>query len=193
MGKMFFIVVDAYSKWIQALAVTTAIMGPAQLHMLFATHSLPDVLVSENGMYFTSDEFKGFLKRNGIHHKTSPPIIWLQMVMQSVRFKPSRFKMQKMKGDNMETRLSQFLLKYCIISQGVTTAEMLKNCRLRSAVDLFNQSINKTSIVPISPVKPGSVATAKSVFNSTLWSGTRFKWTKRFRRRLMINMCGSDE
>ncbi|KAJ8348961.1 hypothetical protein SKAU_G00275500 [Synaphobranchus kaupii] len=43
------------------------------LRLLFATHGLPDVIVSDNGAAFTSAEFKEFAKRNGIRHVTTAP------------------------------------------------------------------------------------------------------------------------
>ena len=42
----------------------------------FATHRLPEVLVSDNGSRFTSDEFEEFeefMTRNGIQHVRTTP------------------------------------------------------------------------------------------------------------------------
>ncbi|XP_015280350.1 PREDICTED: uncharacterized protein K02A2.6-like, partial [Gekko japonicus] len=43
------------------------------LRQLFATHGLPDVLVSDNGAQFTSEEFRRFLSDNGIRQMTAAP------------------------------------------------------------------------------------------------------------------------
>ena len=40
---------------------------------MFATHDLPQLVVSDNGAVFTSREFKEFLKQNGIRHVKSAP------------------------------------------------------------------------------------------------------------------------
>ncbi|XP_013925140.1 PREDICTED: uncharacterized protein LOC106551546 [Thamnophis sirtalis] len=50
-GRMLFIAVDAFSKWVEVVHMpsTTADALVATLHHLFATHGLPDVLVSDNG------------------------------------------------------------------------------------------------------------------------------------------------
>ena len=40
---------------------------------MFATHGIPDVLVSDNGSGFTSQEFDVFMRRNGIRHITTAP------------------------------------------------------------------------------------------------------------------------
>ena len=59
-GKMILVVVDAYSKWIEAKVVHSATTQVTieQLRGLFATHGLPDTIVSDNGTCFTSAEFK---------------------------------------------------------------------------------------------------------------------------------------
>ena len=39
-----------------------------KLQQIFATHGLPEQLVSDNGTAFTSHEFQLFMKQCGIHH-----------------------------------------------------------------------------------------------------------------------------
>ena len=43
------------------------------LRNLFATHGIPELLFSDNGTSFTSEEFKEFVQKNGIRHRTSSP------------------------------------------------------------------------------------------------------------------------
>ena len=75
MGKMFLIVIDAHSKWLDIHCVNNATteITIAKLRSTFATHGLPEVIVSDNGAVFTSQEFKIFTQRNGIRHVTSAP------------------------------------------------------------------------------------------------------------------------
>ncbi len=73
-NKMFLVVVDAYSKWID-VHVTDSASSKATIDRLrrtFAEQGVPEVLVSDNATCFTSDEFKEFTAKNGIHHITSP-------------------------------------------------------------------------------------------------------------------------
>lgn len=70
MGKMFLIVVDAHSKWINAeiMNFTTSAATISKLRAMFATHGLPEVVVSDNGSNFISQEMEEFLSQNGIVH-----------------------------------------------------------------------------------------------------------------------------
>ena len=65
---MFLVVVDSHSKWMDAISVLNAnsatIIG--KLWELFATHDIPEIVVSDNGTAFTSIEFSEFMERNGI-------------------------------------------------------------------------------------------------------------------------------
>ena len=69
------VVVDAHSKWVKALIVSSATSQTTieKLRHLFATHGLPEVLVSDNGTTFTSAEFATFTEANGITHLRSAP------------------------------------------------------------------------------------------------------------------------
>ena len=75
MGKMFLLIIDAHSKWLDVHWVSSATTETTleKLRTTFATHGLPEVLVSDNGSVFTSEDFKVFTRRNGIRHVTSAP------------------------------------------------------------------------------------------------------------------------
>nr|XP_056704934.1 uncharacterized protein K02A2.6-like [Euleptes europaea] len=72
-GKTFLIVMDSYSKWLEVVNVgsMTSPVVVRELQKIFATHGLPDTVVSDNGAQFTSAEFHKFLTKNGICHTTS--------------------------------------------------------------------------------------------------------------------------
>ena len=44
-----------------------------KLRTLFATHGIPEIIVSDNGTGFISSEFQAFIKRNGLRHVASAP------------------------------------------------------------------------------------------------------------------------
>ena len=74
-GKMYLLMVDAYSKWIEVHIVNAATSSVTidKMRTVFATHGIPELLVTDNGSSFTSAEFSNFLSRNGIRHVTSAP------------------------------------------------------------------------------------------------------------------------
>ena len=44
-----------------------------KLRIIFVTHGLPEMLVSDNGVPFTSAEFQEFVSRNPIRHVLTSP------------------------------------------------------------------------------------------------------------------------
>ena len=69
LGKHFLILVDAHSKWMEVEVVppTATSYTIEKLRRIFATHGLPETIVSDNdGTCFTSEEFNEFTRWNGI-------------------------------------------------------------------------------------------------------------------------------
>ena len=58
-GKMYFVVVDAHSKWPEVFEMnnTSATKTITILRHLFSCYGLPNQLVSDNGPQFVSEEF----------------------------------------------------------------------------------------------------------------------------------------
>ena len=54
---MVLVIVDSHSKWMEAHVVNPATSHPTidKFHLVFATHGLPEVIVSDNSTSFTSD------------------------------------------------------------------------------------------------------------------------------------------
>ena len=44
-----------------------------KFRIAFATHGLPEIVVTDNGSNFVSREFEDFLKQNGIRHIRTTP------------------------------------------------------------------------------------------------------------------------
>lgn len=73
--KIFLVLIDSYSKWLEAEIVTSMSSSTVItiLRKIFSSQGLPDVLVSDNGRAFTSDAFNLFLTKNSIKHLYAPP------------------------------------------------------------------------------------------------------------------------
>ena len=76
MGKMFLLIINAHSKWMDIHCVNSATFSVTmdKMRSTFASHALPEIVVSYNKYNFMSSEFKSFLqKKKGIKHITSAP------------------------------------------------------------------------------------------------------------------------
>ena len=148
MGQLFLIVIDAYSKWIEVnpTSSTSATATIEKLRQAFANHGLPDMVVSDNGAGFASEEFADFMARNGILHvKTAPRHPSSNgLVERSFRIFKEGMKKLEGFGGTVHTRLSRFFLAYRSTPQtttGVTPAELLLNHRLRTRLDLIRPEL----------------------------------------------------
>ena len=65
LGKMLLIVIDAHSKWREAFPVNTSTSSATieKLRITFATHGLPEIVVTDNGSNFVGREFEDFLRQ----------------------------------------------------------------------------------------------------------------------------------
>ena len=59
MGRMYLVIVDAHSKWldVQIMQSITSDITIEKLWLAFATHGLSKQIVTDNGTSFTSDKF----------------------------------------------------------------------------------------------------------------------------------------
>ena len=73
--KMFLVVVDYYSRWIEVkqLTTTTSASVISRLKAIFTTFGIPDVLITDNGPQFSAGEFAAFAKNWGFGHHTTNP------------------------------------------------------------------------------------------------------------------------
>lgn len=67
---MFVIVMDAHFKWSEVFprALTNTTRTIEELRKLFTAHGLPKQLVSDNGPQLIANEFRAFMRSNGIKH-----------------------------------------------------------------------------------------------------------------------------
>nr|XP_055054019.1 uncharacterized protein K02A2.6-like [Misgurnus anguillicaudatus] len=142
LGKMFLILVDAHSKWIDVYpaSAATSQVTIEKLRQCFSIHGLPQTIVSDNGTCFTSQEFQAFLKQNGIQHITFAPFHPASNSLAERAVQSFKQGITKIKGDTLETKLARFLFNNRITPQtttGVSPAEMLMSRRLRSTMDLL--------------------------------------------------------
>ena len=139
-GQNFLIIVDAYSKWIDVahMKTTTAESTLTVLRRVFATHGLPDSIVSDNGPQFTSNEFQEFCKRNLIQSILVSPYHAASNGQAERTVQTTKNSLKKIITGNWHHRLSVFLLNSHITpstATGSSPAELLMSRRLRTCLD----------------------------------------------------------
>ena len=141
-GKMFLIVIDAYSKWLEVHATSSATSATTMelLRRSFSSLGLPEVVVTDNATTFTSDEFACFMKKNGIRHVRSPPYHPASNGLAERAVQTFKEGMKKCKAGTLNARLSRFLLRYRVTphgSTGLSPSELMWGRKLRTHLDLL--------------------------------------------------------
>ncbi|XP_039605735.1 uncharacterized protein K02A2.6-like [Polypterus senegalus] len=140
-GNVFFILVDSHSKWLEVSLLCSMSANAAinTLHLIFATHGLPDIIVSDNGAAFTSAEFKEFTERNGIQHVTTAPYHLSSNGQAERMVQTTKDALRRIIAGNWQTRLARFLLSQHTMpnsSIGNSPAELLMKRRLTTFIAL---------------------------------------------------------
>ena len=143
-GMMYLIIMDSYSKWVDVYPVSSVSTQVTidKLRILFATHGLPEILVSDNASCFRSEEFGVFMNKNNIRHVTGAPYKpetngLAERAVQT--FKRSLKKLVETNTSNatIQTLISRLLFSYRITphsSTGVSPAELLMGRKLNSVL-----------------------------------------------------------
>ena len=146
MGKMFLVVVDAHSKWLEVKVVDSATSRHTiqLLRTIFATHGLPELFVTDNGSVFTSAEFEEFMQRNGIRHVTSAPYHPATNGLAERAVQTLKEGLKKSTAGAIETKLKRFLFHYRLTPHSTTgspPAELLMGRLPRCHLDLMRPDI----------------------------------------------------
>ncbi|KAM7312980.1 uncharacterized protein ISCGN_002903 [Ixodes scapularis] len=146
-GTMFLVVVDAHSKWPEVFTMqsTTTERTVRCLRELFCRFGIPETIVSDNGPQLVSEEFKVFMRNNGVRHVVSAPYHpstnglaerFVQTLKSALR--------KSSAGESLEEALQHFLLTYRNTphsTTGETPANLLMGRRLRSRLDVIKPTV----------------------------------------------------
>ncbi|XP_060126817.1 uncharacterized protein K02A2.6-like [Zootoca vivipara] len=151
-GKTFFIVVDSYTKWLEVALVPSTSTAAAirVLRKLFATHGLPDTLVSDNGTAFTSEEFQTFTAQNAIRHIRSAPFHPATNGQAERMVRTTKDSLRRMTQGDWEYRLAAFLLAQHSTpstTTGRSPAELLMGRRLATRLDRLHPDRAQDEVV----------------------------------------------
>jgi transposase InsO family protein len=146
---MFLIVVDSHSKWLEVLpvgATANSRVTIEKLRQVFATHGLPEKIVTDNGSVFSSEEFRMFTQCNGIQHVFSAPYHPASNGLAERAVQTFKEGIKRMEGPDLPTKLSRFLFRYRITphtTTGQSPAQMLMGRQPRSHLDILHPDVGR--------------------------------------------------
>ena len=141
-GKMVLVMIDAHSKWIEAVPTTTA-TSAAVIEVCrerFAQFGLPETVVTDNGSCFVSSEFEAFLKRNGIQHVTTAPYHPASNRLAERAVQIVKAGLKRNQEGTFRSRLSNTLASHRLTphaTTGKTPCELLLGRRIRTRLDFL--------------------------------------------------------
>jgi len=141
-GRMLLVIVDSHSKWLDVHVTTssTSTVTIDKLQVTFATLGIPEVIVSDNGSAFTSQEFGTFLKHDGIKHIKTAAYHPASNGLAERYVQIVKDGLKKISGGTIESRVARLLSRYRVTPQSTTKvspAELLFGRKLRTRFDLL--------------------------------------------------------
>ena len=147
-GKMYLIVIDAFSKWIDVkeLKNITADSTISAMREYISTWGIPLRLITDNGPTFCSNQFNTFCTQLGIQHTSTAPYHPASngAAENAVRTFKNKFKILLKEGYAKHEALCKFLFYYRATphcTTGVSPAELQIGRKFRSKLDLIRPNL----------------------------------------------------
>nr|XP_054930374.1 uncharacterized protein K02A2.6-like [Dermacentor andersoni] len=135
-GFQVFVLVDAETKWIEAIPLKTATAETTiqVLQGIFARFGLPYCLVSDNGPQFSSATLSSFLKESQVKHIRTAPYHPQSNGLAERAVRTVKEGLRKNPAGTLQERLIKFLFRYRTtpLEGGKSPAELLLGFRPRT-------------------------------------------------------------
>ena len=134
------------------MSEATSLATVNKLRQIFSIHGLPQVSVSENGPAFVGEEFKKFLKKNGVKHVYSAPYHPASNGQAERMVRTFKEALATMKQGDLQVKLDRLLYKYRIMphsTTGKTPAELMFNREIRTPFHLLQPGSMSTQSAPL--------------------------------------------
>ncbi|KAM7286060.1 uncharacterized protein ISCGN_032945 [Ixodes scapularis] len=177
-AEVFLIVVDAYSNWaeVEIMPSMKSSAVVTSLRKMFATHGVPDVIVSDNGTAFIGAELQTFLKLNGVRTVFAAPYHPASNGRAERMVREVKEALKKQQEGTTQCKIARFLFKQHTMQHSVTgksPAELMMGRRLRTALDRLHPDRQREPEVQASPTKCFAVGDA--VYAKSFNPGPRWK------------------
>lgn len=138
-GSMILVVVDAATKWIEAVPMRHASTQStiASLRSIFARFGVPRTIVTDNGTQFTSEEFATFAKNNNIAHLRTAVYHPQSNGLAERAVRTIKEALKKISEGTLEEKLVKVLFNYrrTPCHEGKSPSELLFGYLIRSRLD----------------------------------------------------------
>ena len=184
-GKMILVVIDAHLRWIKAYPTDNSSSHTVieLSRVLFSQFGLPEVVVSDNGPCFVSEDFEMFLARNGVKRITSAPYHPATNGLAERAVQTVKRGLKKQTQGSIKSRLAKVLVTYRSTPQsttGTSPAQLLQGRCIRTRLDLLapktsekveqhqlQQKLCHDKSTPRKPFKKGEKVYARNFGTST--------------------------
>ena len=122
LGKMYLVLIDAHSKWIEAYPTNSATSTVVieLLRTSFAQFGIPETIVTDNGPCFVSEEIEMYFQMNGIKHITSAPYHPASNGLAERAVQVLKKGLKKVTTGTLTSRIAKVLFSYRITPQTTT-------------------------------------------------------------------------
>ena len=139
---MFLVLIDAHTKWMEVFRVASASANVTiqQLRTTFAQFGLPHSVVTDNGSCFMCEDFRAFLRLNGIQHITTAPYHPASNGQAERAVQVFKHGFKRVINVTITDRIARFLFSYRItphFTTGVSPAELMFGRKCRLHLDLL--------------------------------------------------------
>ncbi|XP_015747739.1 PREDICTED: uncharacterized protein K02A2.6-like [Acropora digitifera] len=142
--KTYLVVVDYTSRWfeVRQLHSVTASAVIRVLCELFATHGIPDTVISDNGPQYANQEFKEFARDWGFVHVTSSPIYPQANGEVERAVQTAKNILRK----NSNPYLGLLAYKTAPLRNGFTPSQLLMNRKLRTKLPVVPEVLKPAAV-----------------------------------------------
>lgn len=142
--KTYLVVVDYTSRWfeVRQLHSVTASAVIRVLCELFATHGIPDTVISDNGPQYANQEFKEFARDWGFVHVTSSPIYPQANGEVERAVQTAKNILRK----NSNPYLGLLAYRTAPLRNGFTPSQLLMNRKLRTKLPVVPEVLKPAAV-----------------------------------------------